>query len=52
MILETTYGGWTLIRESVLLMFYKSKDIQFMTLIGKSPTVDNYTFQFHYVSIQ
>ena len=33
-ILEITYGGWTLIRESVLLMFYKSKDIQFMTLVN------------------
>ena len=34
LLLEVIYGGWTLIRDIILSMFYKSKDVQFLTLLN------------------
>ena len=34
-----SFGGWTLIRDIILSMFYKSKDVQFLTLLN---LLDNY----------
>ena len=34
MLLEITYGGWTLIREHILQVFHGSKDIQLLTLVN------------------
>ena len=39
LLLEVIYGGWTLIRDIILSMFYKSKDVQFLTLLN---LLDNY----------
>ena len=39
LLLEILYGGWTLVRESILSIFYHSKDIEFLTLVN---LVDNY----------
>ena len=39
LLLEVLYGGWTLVRESILSVFCFSKDIEFLTLIN---LVDNY----------
>jgi hypothetical protein len=36
LLLEVLYGGWTLVRESILSIFHHSKDIEFLNL------VDNY----------
>ena len=39
LLLEVIYGGWTLIRDIILSVFYKSKDVQFLTLLN---LLDNY----------
>ena len=39
LLLEVLYGGWTLIRESILSVFCFCKDIEFLTLVN---LVDNY----------
>ena len=39
LLLEVIYGGWTLIRDIILSVFYKSKDVQFQTLLN---LLDNY----------
>ncbi|CAB3988268.1 Hypothetical predicted protein [Paramuricea clavata] len=39
LLLEVIYGGWTLIRETVLSVFCHCKDIEFLTLVN---LVDNY----------
>lgn len=39
LLLEVIYGGWTLIRDMILSVFYKCKDIEFLTLVN---LLDNY----------
>ncbi len=39
LLLEVLYGGWTLVRESILSVFCFCKDIEFLTLVN---LVDNY----------
>ena len=39
LLLEVIYGGWTLIRDMVLSVFHKCKDVQFLTLVN---LLDNY----------
>ena len=34
LLLEVIYGGWTLIRDIIFSVFYKSKDVQFLTLFN------------------
>ena len=34
LLLEIIYGGWTLIRDMVLSVFFKCKDIEYLTLIN------------------
>ena len=34
LLLEIIYGGWTLIRDTVLSVFFKCKDIEYMTLVN------------------
>ena len=34
LLLEIIYGGWTLIRDMVLSVFHKCKDVQFLTLVN------------------
>ena len=40
LLLEVIYGGWTLIRDMILSVFHKCKDIEFLTLLN---LLDNYT---------
>ena len=40
LILETVYGGWTLIRDQVITKFQNSKDIQYGILVS---LLENYT---------
>ena len=39
LLLEVIYGGWTLVRDMILSVFYKCKDIEFLTLVN---LLDNY----------
>jgi hypothetical protein len=39
LLLEVIYGGWTLIHDSILSVFHKCKDIEFLTLLN---LFDNY----------
>ena len=39
LLLEVIYGGWTLIRDAILSVFGKSKDVQYLTLVN---LLDNY----------
>ena len=39
LLLEVLYGGWTLVRESILSVFCHCKEIEFLTLVN---LVDNY----------
>ena len=39
LLLEVIYGGWTLIRDAIMLVFSNCKDIEFLTLIN---LIDNY----------
>ena len=39
LLLEVLYGGWTLVRDSILSTFYHSKDVEFLTIFN---LVDNY----------
>ena len=39
LLLEVIYGGWTLVRDTILSAFPKCKDIEFLTLLN---LVDNY----------
>ncbi|XP_028405775.1 uncharacterized protein LOC114528351 [Dendronephthya gigantea] len=39
LLLEVLYGGWTLIRENIISIFYHCKEVEFLTLIN---LVDNY----------
>ena len=39
LLLEVIYGGWTLIRDMVLSVFFKCKDIEYLTLVN---LLDNY----------
>jgi len=39
LLLETVYGGWTLIRESVMKEFWRFKDPEYGTLLN---LLDNY----------
>lgn len=39
LLLEVLYGGWTLVRESILSVFCHCKDTEFLTLVN---LVDNY----------
>ena len=39
LLLEVIYGGWTLVRDTILLAFANCKDIEFLTLLN---LVDNY----------
>ena len=39
LLLEVAYGGWTLIRETILSVFCHCKDIEFLTLVN---LLDNY----------
>ena len=39
LLLEVLYGGWTLIRDMMLSVFHKCKDIEFLTLLN---LLDNY----------
>ena len=39
LLLEVLYGGWTLVRDSILSTFYHSKDVEFLTFVN---LVDNY----------
>ena len=39
LLFEVIYGGWTLIRDIILSMFYIRKDVQFLTLLN---LLDNY----------
>ena len=39
LLLEVLYGGWTLVRESILPVFCHCKDIEFLTFVN---LVDNY----------
>ena len=34
LLLEIIYGGWTLIRDTVLSVFFKCKDIEYLTLVN------------------
>ena len=40
LLLEVIYGGWTLIRDMILSVFHKCKDIEFLTLLNR---LDNHT---------
>ena len=37
--MEVLYGGWTLVRDMIFSVFYKCKDIEFLTLVNP---LDNY----------
>ena len=37
--LEVLYGGWTLVKDMIFSVFYKCKDIEFLTLVN---LLDNY----------
>ena len=39
LLLEVAYGGWTLVRETILSVFCHCKDMEFLTLVN---LVDNY----------
>ena len=39
LLLEVIYGGWTQVRDMILSVFYKCKDIEFLTLVN---LLDNY----------
>ena len=39
LLLEVIYGGWTLVRDSIMPVFTNCKDIEFLTLIN---LIDNY----------
>ena len=39
LLLEVLYGGWTLVRDMIFSVFYKCKDIEFLTLVN---LLDNY----------
>jgi hypothetical protein len=39
LLLEVIYGGWTLVRDSIMSVFTNCKDIEFLTLIN---LIDNY----------
>ena len=39
LLLEVIYGGWTLVRETILSVFLNCKDIEYLTLIN---LIDNY----------
>ena len=39
LLLEVIYGGWTLIRDTILSVFDKCKDVQYLTLVN---LLDNY----------
>ena len=39
LLLEVIYGGWTLVRDTILSVFEKSKDIEYLTLVN---LLDNY----------
>jgi hypothetical protein len=39
LLLEVIYGGWILVRDMILSVFYKCKDIEFLTLVN---LLDNY----------
>ena len=39
LLLEVMYGGWTLVRDMIMSVFCKCKDVQFLTLVN---LLDNY----------